>query len=109
MPYILTFNLTSLLSSCRENGDDNSPSETNGESVDDEYLDCGKAVNFTYYDNLVGVARRHRHPNVPEPQVHYISLHYIIEVNHHDIRKIYSHIFKMDLEKLYYKFYLYTE
>ncbi|KAG7307118.1 hypothetical protein JYU34_007261 [Plutella xylostella] len=53
----------------RENGDDNSPSETNGESVDDEYLDCGKAVNFTYYDNLVGVARRHRHPNVPEPQV----------------------------------------
>lgn len=35
----------------------------------DEVLDCGKAVNFTYYDNLVGVANRHRHPNVPEPQV----------------------------------------
>ncbi|GLV44495.1 super sex combs [Carabus blaptoides fortunei] len=35
----------------------------------EEVLDCGKAVNFTYYDNLVGVANRHRHPNVPEPQV----------------------------------------
>lgn len=35
----------------------------------DETLDCGKPVNFTYYDNLVGVSNRHRHPNVPEPQV----------------------------------------
>lgn len=51
-----------------ETNEDTQPSETNGHS-DDEYLDCGKAVNFTYYDNLVGVARRHRHPNVPEPQV----------------------------------------
>ncbi|CAG5012105.1 unnamed protein product [Parnassius apollo] len=50
------------------NGEETNPTEANGES-DDEYLDCGKAVNFTYYDNLVGVARRHRHPNVPEPQV----------------------------------------
>lgn len=38
-------------------------------SDNEEVLDCGKAVNFTYYDNLVGVANRHRHPNVPEPQV----------------------------------------
>ncbi|KAI5638535.1 hypothetical protein NE865_08852 [Phthorimaea operculella] len=51
-----------------DNGDETTPAEANGD-VDDEYLDCGKAVNFTYYDNLVGVARRHRHPNVPEPQV----------------------------------------
>ncbi|KAK9501616.1 hypothetical protein O3M35_012310 [Rhynocoris fuscipes] len=36
---------------------------------DDEVLDCGKPVNFTYYDNLVGVANRLSHPNVPEPQV----------------------------------------
>lgn len=36
---------------------------------DDEVLDCGKAVNFTYYDNLVGVNNRHNHPHVPEPQV----------------------------------------
>ncbi|GFG29591.1 hypothetical protein Cfor_01048 [Coptotermes formosanus] len=35
----------------------------------DEYLDCGKSVNFTYYDNLVGVANRNNHPHVPEPQV----------------------------------------
>lgn len=53
----------------RENSDETVPVETVSEQVDDEYLDCGKAVNFTYYDNLVGVARRHRHPNVPEPQV----------------------------------------
>ncbi|GBP14155.1 hypothetical protein EVAR_102820_1 [Eumeta japonica] len=52
-----------------ENGYETSSTDANGESIDDEYLDCGKAVNFTYYDNLVGVARRHRHPNVPEPQV----------------------------------------
>lgn len=32
-------------------------------------LDCGKAVNFTYYDNLVGVNNRQNHPHVPEPQV----------------------------------------
>ncbi|OWR44821.1 uncharacterized protein LOC116767373 [Danaus plexippus] len=51
-----------------ENGEETS-TETNVTDIEDEYLDCGKSVNFTYYDNLVGVARRHRHPNVPEPQV----------------------------------------
>ncbi|KAF6209949.1 hypothetical protein GE061_015704 [Apolygus lucorum] len=40
-----------------------------GHPEDDEVLDCGKSVNFTYYDNLVGVANRLSHPNVPEPQV----------------------------------------
>lgn len=46
-------------------------SETTNQVVreSDEYLDCGKSVNFTYYDNLVGVANRHNHPHVPEPQV----------------------------------------
>lgn len=39
------------------------------EIEDDEVLDCGKAVNFTYYDNLVGVNNRQNHPHVPEPQV----------------------------------------
>ncbi|CAH2264569.1 uncharacterized protein LOC120624465 [Pararge aegeria] len=56
----------------RASGENNGNSETreaNGSDIDDEYLDCGKSVNFTYYDNLVGVQRRHRHPNVPEPQV----------------------------------------
>lgn len=47
--------------------------ENHSDGIDDEFLDCGKAVNFTHYDNLVGVARRHRHPNVPEPQVIFIS------------------------------------
>lgn len=37
-------------------------------SEPDEVLDCGKPVNFTYYDNLVGVLNRNKHPNVPEPQ-----------------------------------------
>lgn len=38
-------------------------------SESNESLDCGKPVNFTYYDNLVGVINRSRHPLVPEPQV----------------------------------------
>ncbi|XP_039296500.1 uncharacterized protein LOC111052074 [Nilaparvata lugens] len=36
---------------------------------DNEQLDCGKTVNFTYYDSLVGIANRMSHPNVPEPTV----------------------------------------
>lgn len=40
-----------------------------GTSELNESLDCGKPVNFTYYDNLVGVINRNRHPLVPEPQV----------------------------------------
>ena len=46
--------------------------------LDDEVLDCGKPVNFTYYDNLVGVANRLSHPNVPEPQVRNTNLFIII-------------------------------
>lgn len=55
-----------------DNVEETPSAESNGDT-DEEYLDCGKAVNFTYYDNLVGVARRHRHPNVPEPQVMYFT------------------------------------
>lgn len=36
---------------------------------DNEVLDCGKTVNFTYYDDLIGVAQRYNHPIVPEPDV----------------------------------------
>lgn len=32
-------------------------------------MDCGKPVNYTYYDNLVGIANRNKHPIVPEPHV----------------------------------------
>lgn len=39
------------------------------DSYDSEVLDCGKAVNFTYYDDLIGVAQRYNHPIVPEPEV----------------------------------------
>lgn len=47
-----------------------SPDETS--SIDLEVLDCGKPVNFTYYDDLIGVAQRFTHPIVPEPEVSYI-------------------------------------
>lgn len=43
-----------------------------GVTLDDdspEVLDCGRAANFTYYDQLIGVANRHNHPHIPEPQV----------------------------------------
>jgi len=32
-------------------------------------LDCGKPVNLTEYDNLRGIANRHNHPHIPEPEV----------------------------------------
>ena len=35
----------------------------------DEELDCGKPVNFTYYDHLVGIQTRSSHPHIPEPEV----------------------------------------
>jgi hypothetical protein len=34
-----------------------------------EPLECGKPANFTYYDQLMGIANRHNHPHIPEPQV----------------------------------------
>lgn len=37
--------------------------------IDDEILDCGKAVNFTYYDHLVGIQNRASHIHIPEPEV----------------------------------------
>merc|ERR1719490_695939 len=37
--------------------------------ADDEVLDCGKAVNFTYYDHLVGIQNRASHLHIPEPEV----------------------------------------
>ncbi|CAB3378764.1 Hypothetical predicted protein [Cloeon dipterum] len=43
--------------------------QSEGKKADgEEQLDCGKPVNHTYYDHLVGIANRHTHPNVPEPQ-----------------------------------------
>ncbi|XP_014236872.1 uncharacterized protein LOC106659078 [Trichogramma pretiosum] len=45
---------------------------SSGQSCDDIVLDCGKPVNFTYYDNLIGVANRNKHPLVPEPAVVYM-------------------------------------
>lgn len=39
------------------------------QQCDNIILDCGKPVNFTYYDNLIGVANRNKHPLVPEPNV----------------------------------------
>ena len=32
-------------------------------------LDCGKAVNFTQFDHLRGIASRKNHPHIPEPEV----------------------------------------
>ncbi|KZC13009.1 PREDICTED: uncharacterized protein LOC107191119 [Dufourea novaeangliae] len=42
---------------------------TSGQQCEDIILDCGKPVNFTNYDNLLGVANRDKHPLVPEPNV----------------------------------------
>ncbi|XP_003399015.1 uncharacterized protein LOC100647273 [Bombus terrestris] len=42
---------------------------TSGQQCEDIILDCGKPVNFTYYDNLLGVANRDKHPLIPELNV----------------------------------------
>jgi len=39
------------------------------QDIDEEVLDCGKAVNFTYYDHLVGIQNRASHLHIPEPEV----------------------------------------
>ena len=39
------------------------------DDLDDEILDCGKPVNFTYYDHLVGIQNRASHLHIPEPEV----------------------------------------
>ncbi|KAJ1527102.1 hypothetical protein ONE63_008639 [Megalurothrips usitatus] len=41
-------------------------------SEEAEQLDCGKPVNFTYYDNLLGISNRQSHPHVPELQMELI-------------------------------------
>ena len=45
------------------------PLETEDLYDDDEVLDCGKPVNFTYYDHLVGIQNRASHSHIPEPEV----------------------------------------
>merc|ERR1719150_1676616 len=48
------------------------PGHNNGQSNDlmkEDILDCGKPVNFTYYDHLVGIQNRASHLHIPEPEV----------------------------------------
>ncbi|XP_037920438.1 uncharacterized protein LOC119657553 isoform X2 [Hermetia illucens] len=37
-------------------------------------LDCGKPVNYTYYDYLIGVSQRFNHPVIPDPEAAYAFL-----------------------------------
>lgn len=46
--------------------------EAKAKTSDTDQLDCGKPVNFTYYDNLLGVSNRQSHPHVPEVQMELI-------------------------------------
>ncbi|XP_055599784.1 uncharacterized protein LOC129748991 [Uranotaenia lowii] len=39
-----------------------------------DLLTCGEPVNFTHYDDLVGVAQRYEHNPAPEPEVAYLFL-----------------------------------
>ena len=49
--------------------DDELGDEAEEEQIREETLDCGKPVNFTYYDHLVGIQNRNAHPKMPEPDV----------------------------------------
>ena len=44
-------------------------SNTAKQKKDKRVLDCGKPVNNTQYDHLRGIANRHNHPHIPEPEV----------------------------------------
>lgn len=44
-----------------------------GEEHDTGILNCGDVANFTFYDDLIGIAQRYNHPIVPEPEV---SMHF---------------------------------
>lgn len=50
-------------------GPDDHHLDSNQNESKDEVLDCGKPVNFTYYDHLVGIQNRATHPHIPEPDV----------------------------------------
>lgn len=49
--------------------DKSSPSSSFQKDEQYEILDCGKPVNFTSYDELMGIIQRHKHPLSPEPGV----------------------------------------
>ncbi|CAG9837238.1 unnamed protein product [Diabrotica balteata] len=55
-------------SDCKNRRNGTNPNSYQKYQTADEVLDCGKPVNFTYFDNLVGVVNRNKHPTVPEPQ-----------------------------------------
>ena len=54
--------------------------DTLNSDLDLEVLDCGKPVNFTYYDHLVGIQDRVGHPHIPEPEVAltFRNSHYLV-------------------------------
>lgn len=46
-----------------------SSDELSSSTDSNDVLDCGRHANFTYYDQLIGIANRQNHPQIPEPQV----------------------------------------
>ncbi|XP_058831457.1 uncharacterized protein LOC131690027 [Topomyia yanbarensis] len=78
--------LTSYSKSAKNSsGNTDSRSDFRGSSTDQlkeeakapeqlDLLTCGKPVNFTHYDDLVGVAQRYEHNPAPEPEVAYLFL-----------------------------------
>lgn len=46
--------------------------DAKSKAAETDQLDCGKPVNFTYYDNLLGISNRQSHPHVPEVQMELI-------------------------------------
>ncbi|XP_055616364.1 tetratricopeptide repeat protein 17-like [Toxorhynchites rutilus septentrionalis] len=61
-----------VLTSSKGNTDDYTSQPDKRSSA--EPLTCGKPVNFTHYDDLVGVAQRYEHNLAPEPEVAYLFL-----------------------------------
>lgn len=61
--------LQSISDKNASNGHADEKQRTNSNLPKDEDLDCGKPVNFTYYDDLMGIIHRKKHKISPEPDV----------------------------------------
>ena len=66
----------------------NKTSRTRSVKKKKKVLDCGKPVNVTEYDHLRGIALRHTHPQIPEPEVAMIFMKKGSRTTHVDMNEL---------------------
>ncbi|XP_017301275.1 tetratricopeptide repeat protein 17-like [Diaphorina citri] len=58
-----------LMLDCSCNDTDKKDLKSLDSDGDETFLNCGKSVNLTYFDSLLGISNRANHPNVEETKV----------------------------------------